>query len=169
MSLATDTIFVDALQSNSELMELLTPSEQGGETVIDEVPRLYGTSIGLPDEDAENVPVPYVIVTFDGLNNDQGTKDELYESCYDTVNIGIEVAAKTLDDLHDLTQMVRETVLSYLRTTETNINDYQFGAQRINYDPDKPCYWQVLTYQCNVYNIIEHEQENGNNEAGGQG
>lgn len=160
MSLATDSIFVSALQSNSDLLEKLTESlDDDGTTVIDETPRLYGTAIGLPDEDAENVPVPYIIVTFNGLTNDLGTKDDRYESQYDTVNIGVEVTAKTLDDLHTLTQMVRDTILSYLRTNETAIMDYQFAAQQIQYDSLKPCYWQVLTYQCDVYNKYDDEQE----------
>ena len=160
MSLSTDSIFVSALKSNSDLLEKLTESlDDDGTTVIDETPRLYGTAIGLPDEDAENVPVPYIIVTFNGLTNDHGTKDNRYESPYDTVNIGVEVTAKTLDDLHTLTQMVRDTILSYLRTNETAIMDYQFAAQPIQYDSLKPCYWQVLTYQCDVYNKYDDEQE----------
>jgi hypothetical protein len=160
MSLATDSIFVTALQSNADLLEKLTKSiDDDGTTVIDETPRLYGTAIGLPDEDADNVPVPYVIVTFDGLTNDQGSKDDRYESDYDTVNIGMEVTAKTLDDLHELTQMVRDTILSYLRTTDTAIQDYQFAAQQIQYDSLKPCYWQVLTYQCDTVNTNDDEQE----------
>ena len=160
MSLATDSIFVSALKSNSDLLEKLTESiDDDGTTVIDETPRLYGTAIGLPDDDAENVPVPYVIVTFDGLTNDQGTKDDRYESEYDTVNIGVEVTAKTLDDLHDLTQMVRDTILAYLRTNDTAIMDYNFAAQQIQYDSLKPCYWQVLTYQCDTVNTHDDEQE----------
>ena len=160
MSLATDSIFVSALKSNSDLLEKLTESiDDDSTTVIDETPRLYGTAIGLPDEDADNVPVPYVIVTFDGLTNDQGTKDDRYESPYDTVNIGVEVTAKTLDDLHTLTQMVRDTILSYLRTNDTAIMDYNFAAQQIQYDSLKPCYWQVLTYQCDVINTNDDEQE----------
>jgi hypothetical protein len=159
MSLATDSIFVLALQSNSDLLEKLTEYIDDDDNVqYDETPRLYGTAIGLPDEDADNVPVPYVIVTFDGLTNDQGTKDDRYESPYDTVNIGVEVIAKTLDDLHTLTQMVRDTILSYLREHETPIMDYNFAAQQIQYDSLKPCYWQVLTYQCDVTNSNDDEQ-----------
>ena len=159
MSLATDSIFVTALQSNSDLLEKLSKFiDDDGTTVIDETPRLYGTAIGLPDDDADNVPVPYIIVTFDGLTNDQGTKDDRYESEYDAVNIGVEVTAKTLDDLHTLTQMVRETILSYLRDNETPIMDYNFAAQQIQYDSMKPCYWQVLTYQCDVTNSNDDEQ-----------
>lgn len=153
MSLATDSIFVTALQSNSELLEKLKEYiDDAGTTVINDTPRLYGTSIPLPDEYIDNVPVPYVIVTFDGLTNDQGTKDDVYESKYDQVNIGIEVTSRTLDELHYLTQMVRETILTYLRMNKNDILDYQFAAQQIMYNQDKPCYWQVLTYQCDVYN-----------------
>ena len=160
MSLATDSIFITALQSNSELLDKLKEFiDDDSTTIIDETPRLYGTAIGLPDDDAENVPVPYVIVTFDGLTNDQGTKDDRYESDNDTVNIGIEVTAKTLDDLHTLTQMVRDTILIYLRNNDTAIMDYQFAAQQIQYDSMKPCYWQVLTYQCDVDNTYNDEQE----------
>ena len=158
MSLATDSIFITALQSNSDLMATLgyvapTLTDKGKPA------RLYGTAIPLPDEDLDNVPVPYVIVTFDGLNNDAGTKDDRYESEYDRVNIGIEVVGRTRKDLHDLTQMVRDTILSYLRTTDTPIQDYQFAAQQIQYDSLKPCYWQVLTYQCDVVNTNDDEQD----------
>ena len=145
MSLATDSIFIAAIQSNPALVERI-----GG--------RLYGTAIPLPDEDADNVPVPYIIVTFDGLNNQNQTKDDVYESNDDTVNIGVEVTAKTLDDLHELTQMVRDTILAYFRANHTNVEDYTFSADAIQYDSLKPCYWQTLRYQCEVYNLNDDEQ-----------
>jgi hypothetical protein len=158
MSLATDSIFTTALQSNSDLMATLgyvapTLTDKGKPA------RLYGTAIPLPDEDADNVPVPYVIVTFDGLNNDTGTKDDRYESEYDRVNIGIEVVGETLKDLHDLTQMVRDTILAYFCATETAVEDYTFTADVIQFDSLKPCYWQTLRYQCDVYNIEDDEQD----------
>ena len=158
MSLATDSIFTTALQSNSELMATLgyvapTLTDKGKPA------RLYGTAIPLPDEDLDNVPVPYVIVTFDGLNNDAGTKDDRYESEYDRVNIGIEVVGKTLEDLHGLTQMVRDTVLAYFRATETAVEDFTFTADAIQFDSMKPCYWQTLRYQCDVYNLEDDEQD----------
>ena len=158
MSLATDSIFITALQSNADLMEALGYVEST-ETSEGAPARLYCTAIPLPDEDADNVPVPYIIVTFDGLTNDQGTKDDRYESEYDTVNIGVEIAARNIDELHDLTQMVRDTILGYIRASETAIMDYNFAAQQIQYDSLKPCYWQVLTYQCDVINTNDDEQE----------
>ena len=128
-----------AIQSDASLMQKI-----GG--------RLYGTAIELPDEDLGNVPVPYVIVTFNGLTNDQGTKDDRYESRYDKVEIGVEVTAKTLDDLHILTEMARDTILSYMRSRTTAVDDYLFTAEGIQYDSMKPCYWQVLRYQCDTIN-----------------
>ena len=154
MSLATDSIFITALQSNSELLEALGYDPETGENA-----RLYCTAISLPDEDADNVPVPYVIVTFDGLTNDQGTKDDRYESEYDTVNIGVEVTARNINELHNLTQMVRDTILSYIHSNDTAIMDYNFAAQQIQFDSLKPCYWQVLTYQCDVNNTNDDEQD----------
>ena len=152
MSLATDSIFIAAIQSNHALVERI-----GG--------RLYGTAIPLPDEDADNVPVPYVILTFDGLNNDADTKDCSYESDYDRVNIGVEVTAETLEDLHELTQAVRETILAYMKAQKEElgdaftIDDFTFAAQPIQYDSLKPCYWQVLTYQCDVRNLLNEEND----------
>ena len=150
MSLATDSIFIAAIQSNPALVERI-----GG--------RLYGTAIPLPDEDADNVPVPYIIVTFNGLNNQNETKDDVYESNYDTVNIGVEVTGETIDDLHELTQAVRDTILSYFREHETAVSDYTFSADPIQYDSLKPCYWQTLRYQCEVENLNDDEQEDNRN------
>lgn len=161
MSLATDSIFITALQTNAELMEALgyaapTDNSEGVP------PRLYGTAIPLPDEDADNAPVPYIIVMFDGLQNDEGTKDDRYESQYDKVNISIEVAAKEQDDLETLTKMVRSTILTYLQENETAIEDYHFSAEGIVYNADKPCFWQVLTYQCDVNNAYDDGTEETN-------
>ena len=158
MSLATDSIFITALQSNTDMLEALGYVE-ATETSEGAPARLYCTAIPLPDEDADNVPVPYIIVTFNGLNNQNQTKDDVYESICDTVNIGVEVTGKTIDNLHELTQMVRDTILSYFREHETAVNDYTFSADAIQYDSLKPCYWQTLRYQCEVYNLNDDEQD----------
>jgi hypothetical protein len=75
------------------------------------------------------------------------------------VNIGIEVVGETLKGLHDLTQLVRDTILTYFRATETAIQDYIFSAEPIQFDSLKPCYWQTLRYQCDVYNLEDNDDE----------
>ncbi|MCH5307639.1 MAG: hypothetical protein J1E37_06110 [Prevotella sp.] len=149
MSLATDSIFIGALQQDADLME-----QVGG--------RLYGTAIPLPDEDADNTPPPYVIVTFDGLNNQSQTKDNPYDDDEDNVQIGIEVTGETLEQLHGLTRHVRRTIGAYLSESgqDDGIYDTTFSADAIQYDPMKPCYWQVLHYQCSVQtNEEDYEQD----------
>ena len=94
MGLLTDKIFFEALKADTAFM-----------TAIGN--RLYGTTIPVPDEQLDNVPLPYCIVTFDGLNNTDTTKDDPYESDFDTVQIGIELAAKSREELGLLAKMVR--------------------------------------------------------------
>ena len=146
MGLSTDSIFIYALSASEDIMQAV-----GG--------RLYGTAIPLPDEEADNVPVPYIIVTFNGLNNVDETKDDMYESDYDSVNIGIEVIGKTPGHLHDLTEMVRNVIHQYFVQNETPVEGYQFSAQPIIFDSEKPGYWQVLNYQCEVRNIEDNDEQ----------
>jgi len=143
MSLATDSIFYDALSGSSDIVAAVSG-------------RIYGTAIPLPDEDAENTPAPYVIITFDGLNNDSQSKDCPFEGEYDTVTIGIEVTAETLTALHNLAHLIRATIRQYMEDNSTEVEDYQFSAQAIQYDSLKPCYWQRLTWQCSTKNDYEY-------------
>lgn len=141
MSLQTDAIFIKALQSN----EVLTAKVEG---------RIYDTAIPLPDEDADNAPTPYIIVTYDGMSNDQSTKDDAYEADSDNVSISVLVIDKTLEDLHELTSMIRDTIHDYFvehvdEDDEVPV-DYNFTAQGITYDSMKPCFWQKLSYQCDT-------------------
>ena len=145
MSLQTDIIFVKALRANAELMAQLAAGD------------VYNTAIALPDEDLDNAPLPYVIVSFDGLTNDIDTKDDPYESDSDAVNISIEIAARTRSELGQLADAVRHQVHQYFLDADPTDedadlipHDYQFSAQAVNYDSLKPCYWQVLPYQCDT-------------------
>lgn len=181
MSLLTDRIFFDALSADTELM-----------TAIGN--RLYCTSIPVPDLQADNTPVPYVIITFDGLNNQDTTKDDPFEGGTDQVQIGIEIAANDRVELGNIAHRIRRVIhedFSYqwrytellradgtpLRTSNGFLlrvlenfdemirkmpQDYTFTADAVQYDSMKPCYWQVLHYQCDMYNTIndnEDEQE----------
>ena len=145
MSLQTDIIFVKALRADEELMAKLAAGD------------VYNTAIALPDEDLDNAPLPYVIVSFDGLTNDIDTKDDPYESDSDAVNISIEIAARTRSELGQLAEAVRHQVHQYFLDADPTDedadlipHDYQLSAQAVIYDSTKPCYWQVLTYQCDT-------------------
>jgi hypothetical protein len=157
MSLLTDTVFVSALRADSALMQQLPAGD------------VYNTAIGLPDEELDNAPLPYIIVSFDGLTNDVETKDDPFEGYTDSVQIGIEIAARTRLELGHLADRVRKAVHSYCKYAIENYDelgevpeDYTFSAQAVNYDSMKPCYWQILNYQCDCDNNViadDDEQE----------
>ena len=145
MSLITDKVFYNALRSNADLM-----TQVGG--------RIESTSIPVPDDEFENTPVPYVIITFDGLQNEGFTKDNSFEGDTDMVQVGIVVTADTRDDLGDIMQAIRAIIIAYFEDGENHTyddydlvpNSYTFSAGQIGYDPDKPCYYQTLTYNCDT-------------------
>ena len=143
MSLQTDIIFAKALKSNADLMAELPAGN------------VYNTAIALPDEEADNAPVPYIIVSFNGLVNQDFTKDNQFEGMTDAVTIGITIAARTREELADLAIEARHTIVEYLQAQRPGDEDYelvpreiQLQTQGVQYDSLKPCYWQELTYQC---------------------
>lgn len=147
MSLQTDIIFVKALRSNAELIEQLPAGD------------VYNTTIPVPDEEVENAPLPYIIVSFDGLNNQDTTKDDAFESESDSVQIGITICTGEREELGEMAVAVRTTIREYFRehygdTTDEDFalipNDITLNAQGVQYDSMKPCFWQVLNYQCDT-------------------
>lgn len=143
MSLTTDLIFFDALKANDSLMESIEN-------------RLYSTAIPMPDDDADNVSAPYIIVTFDGLQNDQSTKDS-FEGETDAVTIGILIVAVSRPALGTLADTIRTTIREYFEDVDEGDEnedevplDYQFSAGQVMYDSSKPAFYQTLTYQCDT-------------------
>ena len=154
MSLLTDIIFVKALRSNQELMAMLPDGD------------VHNTTIALPDKDLDNAPLPYIIVSYDGMQNAPQTKDAMYEDSTDKVVISVEVAAKTRPDLGRLMTTVRKTIKEFFINAEPSDEDYSLvpldytlSASQVNYDPDKPCCWQTLQYQCETNATDDDEQE----------
>lgn len=145
MSLKTDIIFVKALKSNDELIQSL-PAKG-----------IYNPSIPLPDAELINAKIPYIIVVYGGCQNDGSNKDETFEGESDTVNISIEIAAETREAVADIAETVRATIRDYFVNADPTDEDYelvpadyQFSATGVSYDPDKPCCWQILNYQCDT-------------------
>ena len=138
MSLQTDLIFLRALNESKAISKAVNG-------------RIYGTAIPLPDADADRVPVPYVIVTFDGME----TKDEGFEGEEDTVKVGVLYAARTNDSIHALGEAIRIAIRDFFEGIAPDSDvyglvpeSYVLKGERIEYDPLKPCYYQKLNYEC---------------------
>ena len=143
MSLQTDIIFYNALATSYPLMQLV------GE-------RIYNTADENGGELGENTPVPYIIITFDGLQNDQSTKDS-YEGATDKVTVSVEIAAANRDDLAIIAETVRSIIPDYFsRRTASDADfdlvpyDYDLQAGPVQYDWMKPCLWQTISYVCDT-------------------
>lgn len=144
MSLITDKVFYNALAADSTLA-----------AAVDD--RIYNTSIPVPDDVLLNEPVPYIIITFDELQNDGFTKDNGWEGDTDTVKISIEVTAADRETLGTLIEAVRSAVQTYFTAAESTDDDwdliprsYQLTAGPVQYDAQKPCYFQALGYVCDT-------------------
>ena len=144
MSLITDKVFFNALNASGEIV-----SATGG--------RIYNTSIPVPDEQLDNEPLPYVIITYDGMKNEGMTKDGSYEGMNDKVKVSILVVAEDREHLGDLVESVREQVQSYFLNIEEDADDYELvpvdyslEASQIVYNPDAPCYFQTISYDCDT-------------------
>lgn len=143
MSLQTDIIFYNALAANEALMQLVGC-------------RVYNTADENGGEFGENTPVPYIIITYDGMANDQSTKDS-YEGATDKVTVSVEIAATNRDDLAIIAETVRSTIPQYFasRTPEDADADlvpydYDLQAGAVQYDWMKPCLWQTMSYVCDT-------------------
>lgn len=147
MSLLTDVIFVKALRSNTTLTAMLAAGD------------VYNTSIAVPDEDLDNTPLPYVIVSYDGMQESDATKDDTFGSDEDRVQVSIDIVASTREEVGTLAVMVRDTIRDYFTAHEGDDSDADYAlipncmemsAGQVMYDWLKPGYEQVLTYQCDT-------------------
>lgn len=144
MSLQTDSVFIKALQTDGDICR-----QVGG--------RIYGQAIPMPDDEADNVPVPYIIVSFDGLVNEQETKDDDLEGQEDKVTITVTICSTSNQSLHALAEDVRVRLREYLADPDEDEEeaevaplDYAFSAGPMTYDSLKPCFWLKFTYVCST-------------------
>lgn len=145
-----DEIIYAALTANETLS-----SETGG--------RIYSTCIEVPPTDDDNTPLPYIIIMEEPSQNDQGTKDSVWESNTDIVNVGVIVNATSPSEVKRLRKLVRAAIGSYVESMTEDI-PYLRQASRdgIAWDWTKPCYYDTLHYQCDMQidlNENEDEQE----------
>lgn len=153
MSLQVDAIILKAIEADATIMQMIGN-------------RRWCTAAAMPEDDfLRDVAVPYIIVNFDGLTCDQGTKDDPFDSGEDRVNVSVTIAAQNSEQLADLASRVRRAVHSYLTThmgEDSVPYETVFGAGRKFYDEWKPAYCIDLTWQCDCdfdLNGNDDEQE----------
>lgn len=134
-----DEIIYDAIRADEELMTAISG-------------HVVSTCFEVSPTDADNTPLPYIIVTDDGFQNQVETKDDGWEGTEDRVSVGVEVAAESPQDVKRLIRMVRQAVASYIGQMYDDGEDIpeldSLSSDGLAWDWTKPCYYQRLTYQC---------------------
>lgn len=144
--LELDEIFYNALTADTTIA-----SETDG--------RIISTCVEVPPTDADNTPLPYIIITDDGLQNDQGTKDNVWESVEDRVQASVEISAVSPKEVKRLARLCRKAIADYI-STMTGERPYlqSLTTEGTAWDWTKPCYYKRLQYQCDIYNDYDDEQ-----------
>jgi hypothetical protein len=134
-----DEIIYDAIRADEELMTAISG-------------HVVSTCFEVSPTDADNTPLPYIIVTDDGFQNQVESKDDGWEGTEDRVSVGVEVAAESPQDVKRLIRMVRQAVASYIGQMYDDGEDIpeldSLSSDGLVWDWSKPCYYQRLTYQC---------------------
>ena len=146
-----DEIIYDAIRADSALMEAIGN-------------RVVSTCFEIPPTDEDNTPLPNIIITFDGFQNQQTTKDCVWEAGEDRVQVGVDVAASSPDEVKQIVRKVRKAVETYIGTLYTQGEDIpeleSLSSDGIAWDWMKPCFHSAITYRCYVRNDL---YDNGNN------
>lgn len=159
MGLLTDSFFIRAIKSNSDLLEKLPAGD------------IYN-NVADPDYDMENVELPYIVVNNDGGSEGDTTKDAWSESSEDKVNISILMVCRNRQELADMTLTVRKTISDFMKATWQRISagtpedgdeiapiQYGFTFSDIAYIIDKPAHRQMFYYDCTTPNEIYIDDE----------
>ena len=147
---SVDEIIYDAICADTALMEAIGS-------------RVVSTCFEVPPAEADNTPLPNIIVTDDGFQNQVGSKDTVWESGEDRVQATVDVAASSPEEVRRLIRMVRRAVENHIilmSATDGCIPELDsLSSNGIAWDWMKPCYYQHLTYQCTTLSDIDNEQD----------
>ena len=145
-----DEIIYDAICADTYIMEAVGS-------------RVVSTCFEVPPTDEDNTPIPNIIITDDGFQNQQTTKDCVWEAAEDRVQVGVDVAAASPGEVKTLVRMIRRAVESYIGTLYTQGEEIpeleSLSSDGLAWDWMKPCYFQRLTYNCIINCDLDEQDE----------
>lgn len=145
-----DEIIYDAILADEALMAAI-----GG--------RVVSTCFEVSPDEKDNTPLPNIIVTDDGFQNQDTTKDSVWEGEDDEVQVTVDIAAKSPNEVKDLVRMVRRAVSRYIIGMYENHEVIpeldKLSSDGLQWDWMRPCYYQKLTYNCAIKSTTDDEQE----------
>jgi hypothetical protein len=151
--LRLDEIFYKAITADTELMQAV-----GG--------RVKSTCFEVPPTEQDNTELPYILILDEGKQPAQTTKDDEWMPSQWRVSAGVEVAAISPNDVDTLIMKVMRAISNYIISMSIHGEDFPYlnegfpQTQGVSWDWEKPCYFDVVHYQCNIeYNDDEQDEE----------
>jgi hypothetical protein len=112
---------------------------------------VHDTCVPVPPHLEDNTLCPYIIVMENPYTNDQGTKDNVWESDQDRVGVSVQICADDPATVRTLRRKVRHAIAEYVLNNETGyIYLVSSTNDGIAWDWTKPCYYDTLHYQCDM-------------------
>lgn len=137
---------------------LLAAIEANDELVTITGSRVYDTANEVPSWQDDNTPLPYIVVIENGSQNDQATKDSVWEGDTDHCNASIIICAETPDKVRSLRRKVRKAVEDYIVSMADQGETIPYltasSNEGVAWDDVKPCYNDAIHYQCDM-DVIE--------------
>ena len=138
MAKELDEIIYEAITANQTLQ-----TETGG--------RIHSTCIEVPPTEDDNTPLPYIIIAEEQLQNEQGTKDNVWEGNMDHVAVSVIISANSPADVKRLRRLVRQAIGQHVESLKADAPYLTaLTSDGIAWDWTKPCYYDTLHYQCDM-------------------
>lgn len=143
-----DELVYEAIQADEDLMATI-----GG--------RVVSTCFEIPPDELDNTPIPNIIITDDGMQNNITTKDCVWEGGEDQVQVTVDIAAASPQEVKAIMRRVRKAVEDYMASLGNQMPELvNLTAGELAWDWMKPCYYKPLIYQCRTKADIDDEPEN---------
>lgn len=143
-------IFFDAIRADNSIMDIIDG-------------RVTSTCYEIPPDEMDNTPIPNIIITDDGFQNNNSTKDDVWESDEDGVQATVDIAAESPFEVTRLVTKVRKAINDYITEmyeAGNEVPELQQGSpssQGIQWDWMKPCYFQKISYSCLIHKKTDYE------------
>ena len=143
-----DEIIYDAICADAALMEAIGN-------------RVVSTCFEVSPDETDNTPLPNIIVTDDGFQNQDTTKDSVWEGEDDEVQVTVDIAAQSPNEVKDLVHMVRRAVSRYIIGMYENHEAVpeldKLSSDGLQWDWMRPCYYQKLTFNCSTKSTTDDD------------
>ena len=133
---------------------LLAAIEANDELVTITGSRVYDTANEVPSWQDDNTPLPYLVVIENVSQNEQATKDSVWEGDTDHCNASIIICAETPDKVRSMRRKVRKAVKDYIVSMADQGETIPYltasSNEGVAWDDMKPCYNDAIHYQCDM-------------------